>query len=54
VATGAGEVSAKRAKAVSALVREQVYSVSEVARFLRRDQANISMMLLRASARERS
>ncbi len=47
------EVSAKRAKAVAELVREQGHSVSEVAEFLRRDQANISMMLLRASARER-
>jgi hypothetical protein len=46
------EISAKRAKAVAALVREQGHSVSEVAKFLRRDQANISMMLLRASARE--
>ena len=47
------EISAKRAKAVAALVREQGHSVSEVGKFLRRDQANISMMLLRASARER-
>jgi len=47
------EISAKRAKAVAALVREQGHSVSEVAKFLRRDQANISMMLLRASAGER-
>ena len=48
------EISAKRAKAVAELVREQGHSVSEVANFLRRDQANISMMLLRASARERN
>jgi REP element-mobilizing transposase RayT len=48
------EISAKRAKAVAELVREQGHRVSEVAKFLRRDQANISMMLLRASARERN
>ena len=48
------ETSAKRAKAVAGLVREQGHSVSEVAKYLRRDQANISMMLLRASARERN
>jgi REP-associated tyrosine transposase len=48
------EISAKRAKAVIALVREQDHSVSEVAKLLRRDQANISMMLLRASGRERN
>jgi REP element-mobilizing transposase RayT len=46
------EISAKRAKAVIALVRERGHRVSEVAKFLRRDQANISMMLPRASARE--
>ena len=48
------KISAKRAKAVAELVREQGHSVSEVAKFLRRDQANISMMLLRASAREQN
>jgi REP-associated tyrosine transposase len=48
------EISAKRGKAVAALVREHGHSVSEIAKFLRRDQANISMMLLRASARERT
>ena len=48
------EISAKRAKAVAALVCEHGHSVSEVAKFLRHDQANIGMMLLRASARERS
>jgi transcriptional regulator len=37
-----------------ALVRERDYTVSEVAKFLRRDQANVSMMLLRASAREQN
>lgn len=44
-------ISAKRAQAVAELVRERGHSVREVAKFLRRDQANISMMLLRASAR---
>jgi putative transposase len=47
------EISAKRAKAVAELVREQGHSVSEVAKFLRRDQANISTMLSRLSARQR-
>jgi len=47
------DVSGKRARAVSLLVREREHAVSEVAKFLGRDQANISMMLLRASARER-
>ena len=46
------DTSKKRAKAVASLVREHGYSVSEVAKFLRRDQANISTMLLRLSARE--
>jgi hypothetical protein len=44
------EISAKRAKAVAALVRQRGHRVSEVAEFLRRDQANISMMLRRVSA----
>ncbi len=48
------EVSAKRAKAVVKLVREQGRRVGEVAQFLRCDQASISMMLLRASAKERN
>ena len=48
------EICAKRAMAVAQLVREQGHGVGEVAKFLRRDQANISMMLLRASARERN
>lgn len=47
------DISAKRAKVVAALVREQGHRVSEVAKFLRRDQANISMMLLRVSERHR-
>ena len=46
------EISGKRAKAVAILVRDREHTVSEVAKFLRRDQANISMMLLRTSARE--
>jgi hypothetical protein len=41
------EISAKRARAVTSLIRDQGYRVSEVAKFLRRDQVNISMMLLR-------
>ena len=47
------EISGKRGKAVAFLVREREHTVSEVAKFLQRDQANISMMLLRASARDR-
>jgi DNA-binding MarR family transcriptional regulator len=47
-------ISAKRAQAVAALVHEHGHRVSEVAKFLQRDQANISMMLLRVSARERN
>jgi hypothetical protein len=46
------KISAKRGKAVTALVREHGYKVSEVAKFLRRDQANISMMLSRVSGNE--
>jgi hypothetical protein len=46
------DTSKKRAEAVTALVREHGYGVSEVAKFLRRDQANISTMLSRLSARE--
>ena len=48
------EISGKRAKAVAILVRNREHTVSEVAKFLGRDQANLSMMLLRASARERN
>ena len=47
------DTSKKRAEAVASLVREHGYGVSEVAKFLRRDQANISTMLSRLSARER-
>jgi transcriptional regulator len=38
---------------VALLVREREHAVSEVTKFLGREQANISMMLLRASGRER-
>ena len=47
------EVSAKRAEAVAILVQDFDYRVSEVAEYLRRDQANISTMLSRWSSRER-
>jgi hypothetical protein len=46
------EISAKRTKAVILLIREHGHRVSEVAKLLRRDQANISMMLSRSSAGE--
>lgn len=46
------EVSKKRAEAAAALVREYGYTVSGVAKYLRRDQANVSTMLSRLSARE--
>jgi putative transposase len=45
-------ISKKRAEAVAALVRQHGYGVSEVAKFVRRDQANISTMLSRLSAKE--
>ncbi len=45
-------VTKKRAEAVTELVRENGYRVTEVAAFLRRDPAHISMMLVRLSARE--
>lgn len=48
------EVSKKRADAVALLVRDHGYRVSEVAKHLGRDQANISTMLSRLSAREQS
>jgi REP element-mobilizing transposase RayT len=47
------EISSKRAEAVALLVREHGYRVSEVANYLRRDQANVSTMLSRLSARKR-
>jgi putative transposase len=46
------DISTKRAEAVALLVREYGYAVSEVAKYLRRDQANISTMLSRFSARQ--
>ena len=46
------DISTKRAEAVAFLVREYGYKVSEVAKYLRRDQANISTMLSRLSARQ--
>lgn len=46
------EVSMKRAEAVGRLVRDQGYRVNEVAKYLGRDQANISTILSRMSARE--
>ncbi len=46
------DISKKRAQGVASLVREHGYGVSEVAKFLRRDQANISTMLSRLSASE--
>jgi len=47
------DISTKRAEAVALLVREYGYAVSEVAKYLRRDQANISTMLSRLSARQK-
>ena len=40
------------AAAVALLVREYGYGVTEVAKYLGRDQANISTMLSRLSARQ--
>jgi len=45
------EISTKRAEVVALLVRGYGYTVSEVAKHLGRDQANISTMLSRWSAR---
>lgn len=47
------EITKKRAEAVAMLVREYGYTVSEVAKHLRRDQANISVMLSRWSERQK-
>jgi putative transposase len=44
------DISRKRAEAVALLVREYGYAVGEVAKYLGRDQANISTMLSRWSA----
>jgi hypothetical protein len=46
------DISRRRAEAVAILVRECGYRVSEVARYLGRDQANVSTMLSRLSARQ--
>jgi REP element-mobilizing transposase RayT len=46
------DISRKRAEAVAILVREYGYGVSEVGKFLGRDQANVSTMLSRLSARQ--
>ena len=46
------DISTKRAEAVALLVRDYDYTVSEVAKYLGRDQANISTMLSRLSARQ--
>jgi hypothetical protein len=43
------DISRKRAEAVAILVREYGYGVSEVAKYLGRDQANVSTMLSRLS-----
>jgi putative transposase len=45
------QVTKKRAEAVAALVREKGFSVTEVAAYLRREPANVSMMLSRLSAK---
>jgi len=50
-ALGSG-VSSTRAEALALLVRGYGYAVSEVAKYLGRDQANISTMLSRLSARQ--
>jgi putative transposase len=47
------DISRKRAGVVALLVRDYGYAVSEVAKYLGRDQANISTMLSRLSARKR-
>jgi len=46
------DISHKRAEAVAILVRECGYGVSEVAKYLGRDQAHVSTMLSRLSARQ--
>ena len=45
------DITTKRAEAVAILVREYGYPVGAVAKYLGRDQANISTMLSRWSAR---
>jgi len=46
------DISKKRAEAVALLVREHGYAVGEVAKWLGRDQANISTMLARFWVRQ--
>jgi hypothetical protein len=46
------DIAAKRAEAVASLVRGYGYAVSAVAKYMGRDQANISMMLSRWSVRQ--
>jgi DNA-binding MarR family transcriptional regulator len=46
------DISRKRAEAVAILVWEYGYGVSKVAKYLGRDQANVSTMLSRLSARQ--
>jgi len=46
------DISHKRAQAVALLVREYGYAVCDVAKYLGRDQANVSTMLSRLSARQ--
>ena len=45
------ETARKRAEAVTLLVRHHGYKVTEVAKYLGRDQANVSLMLSRLAAR---
>ena len=47
-------VTRKRAEAIALLVRDYGYKVTEVAKSLRRDQANVSLMLSRSAARAES
>jgi chromosomal replication initiation ATPase DnaA len=44
-------VAKKRAEAVTLLVRHYDYRVTEVAQYLRREQANVNLMLSRNAAR---
>jgi hypothetical protein len=46
------DITTKRAEVVAMLVREYGYAATEVAKYLRRDQADINMMLSRLSARQ--
>ena len=44
-------ITRKRAEAITLLVRDYGYKVTEVAKSLRRDQVNVSLMLSRSAAR---